>query len=77
LNQQLKHRPSLCYRYECFFLFSSVVQIEEGHAIQFTVNGGDRKTFEVMTSTGWIGTHGSDNPLLAEILYQLSISQNH
>ena len=40
-------------------------------------NGGDRKTFEVMTSTYLRGTLGSVASLLAAMLYQGNLDRNH
>jgi hypothetical protein len=40
-------------------------------------NGGDRNTFEVMTSTYLRGTLGSVASLLAAMLYQGNLDRNH
>jgi hypothetical protein len=40
-------------------------------------NGGDRTTFEVMTSTYLRGTLGSVASLLAAMLYQGNLDRNH
>ena len=50
--------------------WSFVTQIFHGH-------GGDRKTFEVMTSTYAIGILGSVGSLLAATLYQGITEGNH
>jgi hypothetical protein len=40
-------------------------------------HGGDRKTFEVMTSVSPLGTFGSVTSLLAALLHQGSYDRNH
>jgi hypothetical protein len=40
-------------------------------------HGGERKTFEVMTSTWWLGTDGAVASLSAPTLYQWSYDRNH